>query len=88
MKPIRVVVHGALGKMGREIISALCHEPEIQVVGAVELEATQDYLTLPDGSGTVPFSSNLDHILTSCRPDVLVDFTVARATMPAVRIAS
>ncbi len=88
MEPIRVVVHGALGKMGREIISALCQEPETQVVGAVELEATEDYLTLPDGSGTVPFSPDLDHILTSCQPDVLVDFTIAQATMPAVRAAT
>jgi 4-hydroxy-tetrahydrodipicolinate reductase len=74
--------------MGREIISALCQEPETQVVGAVELEATEDYLTLPDGSGTVPFSPDLDHILTSCQPDVLVDFTIAQATMPAVRVAA
>ena len=88
MSPVRVVVHGALGKMGREIINALCQEPETQVVGAVELDAAEEYLTLPDGSGTVPFSSNLDHILTSCHPDVLVDFTVAQATMPAVRVAA
>jgi len=88
MKPIRVVVHGALGKMGREVINAVCHEPEMQVVGAVELQASEDSLPLPDGSGTVPFSSNLDHILTSCQPDVLVDFTIAKATMPTVRTAT
>jgi len=88
MKPIRVVVQGALGRMGREGISALCREPEMQVVGAVELQVSEDSLPLPDGSGTVPFSADLDYILTSCQPDVLVDFTVAQATMPAVRIAT
>ncbi len=88
MEPIRVVVHGALGKMGREVTNALCQEPETRVVGAVDLKATEDYLTLPDGSDKVPFSANLDHILTSCRPDVLVDFTIAQATMPAVRMAA
>jgi 4-hydroxy-tetrahydrodipicolinate reductase len=88
MKPIRVVVQGALGKVGRVIINALCHESEIQVVGAVELCVSQDYLSLPDDSGSVPFSTNLEYILTSCRPDVLVDFTIAQATMPAVRIAA
>ncbi len=60
----------------------------MQVVGAIELQVSEDYLTLPDGSGKVPFSSDLDHILTSCQPDVLVDFTTAKATMPAVRIAA
>ncbi|HEY87186.1 MAG TPA: 4-hydroxy-tetrahydrodipicolinate reductase [Dehalococcoidia bacterium] len=88
MKPIRVVVHGALGRMGREIVNALCHEPEIQLVGAVELQVSDDYLTLPDNSGAVPFSSDLGYILTSCQPDVLVDFTIRKVTMPAVRAAT
>ncbi len=88
MKTIRVVVNGALGRLGQEVINALSREPEMQVVGAVELQVSEDYLPLPDGSGTVPFSSNLEHILTSCQPDVLVDFTIAQATMPAVRIAA
>ncbi len=88
MKPIRVVVQGASGRVGRVVINALCRESEIQVVGAVELQVSQDYLLLPDNSGSVPFSSDLEYILTSCRPDVLVDFTIAQATMPAVRIAT
>jgi len=88
MKPIRAVVQGASGRMGQEVIKALCHEPGTQLVGAVDLQVAQDYLTLPDGSGTVPFSSNLDDILTGCQPDVLVDFSIAQATMPAVRIAA
>ena len=87
MTPIKVVVQGASGRMGREIVNALCREPEMQVVGAVELEVKEDFLPLPDKSATVPFSSNLDSILTGCQPDVLVDFTIARATMPAVRTA-
>lgn len=88
MKPIRVVIHGASGRMGREVINALCHEPEMQVVGAVELQVSADHLPLPNSSGTVPFSSNLNYILTTCQPDVLVDFTTAKATMPAVLTAT
>ena len=88
MKPIRVVVHGASGRMGREVINALCHEPEMQVAGAVELQVSGDHLPLPNSSGAVPFSSNLDYILTTCQPDVLVDFTTAKATMPAVLTAT
>jgi len=87
MKPIRVVVQGASGKVGQVVVNALCLEPEMQVVGAVDLQVSEDYLPLPDKSGSVPFSSNLDYILTNCQPDVLVDFTIAQATMPAVRIA-
>ena len=90
METIRVVVNGASGKMGREIIKALCCEPGIEVVGAAEKAVSSEfYLPLPDCCETaVPFSSNLDYILTSCHPDVMVDFTIAQATMPAVRLAT
>ena len=88
MEPIKVVVNGTSGKMGQVLVNALSLEPETQIVGAVELKVTEDYLSLPDGSGEVPFSSDLGYILTTCQPDVLVDFTIAQATMPAVRIAT
>ena len=88
MKPIKVVVQGALGRVGQEVVKAACAESEMQLVGAVELKVTKDSLTLPDDSGSVPFSADLDYILTSCQPDVLVDFTIAQAAMPAVRIAT
>jgi 4-hydroxy-tetrahydrodipicolinate reductase len=88
MKRIKVVVHGASGKMGQEIVNALCQEPDLQIVGAVDIRATQEYLSLPDGSGTVPSSASLESILSSCPTDVVVDFTIAEATMPAVRTAA
>jgi len=88
MAPIRVVVQGALGKVGQVMVGGLCREPGLQVVGAIELKVTEDHLSLPDGSGSVPFSADAERIITGCRPDVLVDFTVARATMPMVRIAT
>lgn len=88
MKPIRVVANGASGKMGREVVNAVCREPGLELVGAVELQPAEDFLNLPDGSGTVPFSADLESIIATCQPDVLVDFTRAQATMPAVRTAA
>lgn len=88
MEPIRAVVQGASGRMGREVVNALCREPGIKLVGAIELNVSENLLTLPDGSVSVPFSSNLEHILTICQPDVLVDFSTAQATMSAVPIAA
>jgi 4-hydroxy-tetrahydrodipicolinate reductase len=88
MKPITVVVHGAMGKMGKTVISAICQEPETRLVGAVDIKVTGDRLQLPDGSGDVPLSTDLDSILVSQRPDVLVDFSVVKAAMPAIRLAA
>ena len=87
MAPIKVAVHGASGKMGREVINALCREPELQLVGAVELKVSDNFLALPDGPGTVPLSSNLEYILANCKPDVIIDFSNAQAAMSTSRIA-
>ena len=88
MTPIKVVVHGASGKMGREVINGLGREPGIVIVGAVDIQVPQNFLALPDGSGVVPFSDKLETILDTSQPDVVVDFSVAKATMPAVRLAA
>jgi 4-hydroxy-tetrahydrodipicolinate reductase len=88
MKPIKVAVYGALGRMGQTLVDALCHEPDMQLVGAVDIKAIKDKLTLPDGSGTVPLSSKLDDILSAAQPEVVVDFSVAAAVMPAVRLTT
>ncbi|MCK4388305.1 MAG: 4-hydroxy-tetrahydrodipicolinate reductase, partial [Dehalococcoidia bacterium] len=86
MEPIRVVVNGALGRMGQEIINAIAQEDKIVLVGAVEKEVTQRYL--PIVGMVVRFSANLDSILEQCDANVLVDFTTAEASMAAARIAA
>ena len=88
MEQIKVVVYGAAGRMGQEVVRAVCGEPEAMLAGAVDVKAGEDTLTLPDGSGKVPLSSDLAQILTTCQPDVLVDFTIASATMSAARVAA
>ncbi|HEY81962.1 MAG TPA: 4-hydroxy-tetrahydrodipicolinate reductase [Dehalococcoidia bacterium] len=87
MSAIKVVVQGALGKVGQEVVKAVSAEPEMQLVGAVDLKAKADTLALPDGS-SVPLSSDLEHILTSFKPQVLVDFSIAQAAMSAARLAT
>jgi 4-hydroxy-tetrahydrodipicolinate reductase len=87
MEPITVLVHGALGKMGREVTAAICRDPELDVVGCVDIKATQKHLLLPDGSKKVPLSSDLSSLLEACHPKVLVDFTIAEASISAAHTA-
>jgi 4-hydroxy-tetrahydrodipicolinate reductase len=88
MEKIKVVVHGASGRVGQEVVRAVCQEPDMKLVGAVDLKVPGDGLALPDGSGKVPFSTDFKSIITTCQPDVVVDFTIAKAAMPAVRLAA
>jgi 4-hydroxy-tetrahydrodipicolinate reductase len=84
MEKIKVVVHGAAGRVGQEVVKAVGQEPEMKLVGAVDIKAPVPELLLPDG-GKVRFSTDLKTMLAQAKPDVVVDFTIAKASMPAVR---
>ena len=81
MPPLRVIVHGAMGRMGRETLGALSRDPDLEPVGAIDIPPREDELPLPDGSGTVPYSTTLEELLSRCQADVVVDFTNAAACM-------
>lgn len=87
MAAIKVVIHGALGKMGRAISEGLARAPETEVVGAVDMAASGDRLTIP-GADDVPLSASVASVLEQTRPDVLIEFSTAEATLPAVRAAT
>jgi 4-hydroxy-tetrahydrodipicolinate reductase len=87
MERVKVLVHGVLGKMGQEMLRAVCHDPKLEAVAGVDVKASKHEILLPDGTSSIPLSRDLESILQSCYPDVLVDFTTAEAAMPAVRIA-
>jgi len=88
LEPIRVVINGALGRMGQEITKGVVCEPGLKAVGAVEKEVTQQYLPLTEAPELILLSSDLDSLLKSCDADVVVDFTNAEVSMAAARIAT
>jgi len=86
-KLTKVVVNGALGRMGKEVIKAVSSHPQFELAGAVDKKASEDRLALPDQSGYIPLSTDLEPLLKFTRPDVMVDFSIAEATIPTVRTA-
>ena len=88
MAPITVLVHGVMGKMGREVLSALCRESDMEPVAGVDRAAGEEQLPLPDGSGHIPVSPDLASALDAHRPQVMVDFSNAEASLAACRIAA
>ncbi len=87
MKRVKVLVHGVMGKMGQEVLRAVCRDSELQAVAGVDIKGGPKDLLLPDGVSSIPFSTDLESLIDRCAPNVMVDFTTAEATMPAVRIA-
>ncbi|MBI2919238.1 MAG: 4-hydroxy-tetrahydrodipicolinate reductase [Chloroflexi bacterium] len=88
MAPVRVVVQGASGNMGQQVLATLCQQRDMEPVGAVDIKAKEEYLSLPNGSGLIPFSSDVASLLAKAKPQVVVDFSHADAVMPLARAAA
>jgi 4-hydroxy-tetrahydrodipicolinate reductase len=86
MNEINVIVHGALGKVGRQVLPAVAGEPGLKLAGAVDILATQPQI-LVDGPVQVPLYADLAAALEAKHPHVMVDFTVAEAAIAAARTA-
>ncbi len=86
MPQIRVVVSGT-GKMGKEILAAVCGDPDLEPVGVLEKFSAEEYLSLPDGSGLVHLDKDPQALVSRCRPEVVIDFTNAEWTPEVVKAA-
>lgn len=85
--PIKVVVSGAMGRMGKEVVAAVCADPQLDMAGAVDKKAVEEYLSLPGGLGLIPISKDVEPMLLRVKPHVMVDFTHPESVMDNVRCA-
>ncbi len=85
---IRVLVNGALGKMGLEVIKAVCNDTQTEIAGAVDIKATDKLLLCPDQSGSVQLFVDLETAMGKTKPHVMVDFSQADGCMAATRMAA
>lgn len=74
---IRVIVTGAYGKMGREVVKTVLNTEDIELVGAVDgVGEGTDVGSLVGASHTgIIIEKELAEVLQRVRPDVAVDFT-------------
>lgn len=85
--PIRVVVCGALGRMGTEVARAVIREKDMVLAGGADPKAKADYLEAPEADKPIPLAPTLSQLLERCRADVLVDFTNAEAAVENAKTA-
>jgi 4-hydroxy-tetrahydrodipicolinate reductase len=83
---IDVIVTGAAGRVGREVVKAVSAADGMRVAAAVDPSAAGT--ELDDGvGGAVTVTGDLDAALAGPRPRVLVDFTVPKAVEATVQRA-
>ncbi len=81
----KVAVTGSLGRMGTLVIQELAKADDMQLVAGFDAVGADRPLL---GSVTVSDSSKLKEVLSSTKPDVLIDFTVASAAVENVCTAA
>ena len=77
---IRVLVNGALGRMGSEVCEKVYSEADLELVGAVDIK--EGLVALGDG---VKVTTDLLTAINETKPDVVVDFTRPDVVMGSLR---
>ena len=80
-KLINVVLQGALGRMGCEILNTLCEQDDLNPLAAIDAMAKSELLALPTGE-SIPLSAEIDDVPE--KTDVLVDVTNAKGAQKAI----
>lgn len=83
---IRVIVTGAAGKMGREVVRAITAENDMHVVAAVDPAAAGTMLDSGTGD-RVPVQADLADAIATGNADVLIDFTHPTVVEDNLRVA-
>ena len=86
MADLKIVVHGALGKMGQEVLGTVCKTEGMAPHGAADIAGPEGLTDLPDGSGEIPISSDISKVAKGA--DVIVDFTNAEGARNVISAAS
>ncbi|NLO22336.1 MAG: 4-hydroxy-tetrahydrodipicolinate reductase [Syntrophomonadaceae bacterium] len=88
-KKQRVIVNGALGKMGRETLKAVAEDHELLLSGAVDLKSRGE--TVSDLTGipgvNIELEKDLENCLDQNNADIMVDFTNPQAVYNNARIS-
>jgi 4-hydroxy-tetrahydrodipicolinate reductase len=83
---IRVLVSGATGKVGAEVVKAVSAVEGMQVVAAVDTHAAGCVIPTREGEHVI-CSGDLAEAIAANRPDVMVDFTHPTVVEGNTRIA-
>ena len=82
---INVLVSGAKGRMGTCVVNAVAGAADLKLVGCYAPQHTGDRIECADGVFTC--SDDLDALIASSRPDVMVDFSQPSAVLDNVGCA-
>lgn len=82
---IRVLVSGAMGRMGSCVVQAVAGAEDLQVAGCYAPMHAGAIVSCSDGEFVC--SDNLESLIDACQPDVMVDFSQPDAALENIACA-
>lgn len=89
MSRIRVLISGASGRMGKEVIKAVLASEDVELVAAVDVKyigKDVGFLVGLEPTG-IKISEDLNNSIKNSKPDVMVDFTNPQAVLKNIKTA-
>lgn len=89
MGSFRVLVNGACGRMGQEVVKAVAAEEDMNLVAAVDIANVGKDIGSVVGIGELGIcvQDDLEDAISGLAPDVMVDFTNPRVVMNGLKTA-
>ena len=83
---VNVLVNGALGRMGREVLKAVHANAETKLVGAVDIVSNGESVSsIVNIDSEVIVQNDLSKALIEIKPEIVVDFTQPHVVMENLR---
>ncbi len=79
---IRILVNGALGRMGSEVTKRVWNEPDLELAGLADIREGSVSL---EGGAVFTVHTDLERALQEVQPDIVVDFTRPDVVMGNLR---
>jgi 4-hydroxy-tetrahydrodipicolinate reductase len=89
MPAINILVCGAAGKMGQEVVRVISKETDLRLVAAVDATHVGEDIGTVTGLSAcgVALTDNLAEAIHAARPQVMVDFTIPASVLANIRVA-
>lgn len=87
VEKIKVLVSGACGKMGTEVMRAVGNQDDMELVGGVDAVPRDVTIELRGVPTIIRVARDLEEVISRLRPHVLVDFTRAEGAVSNARCA-
>ncbi len=85
---IKVIVHGAMGKMGLIATEAISQDSGLLIAGFVGSKDRGNSVVLNEQNDSVPYTTDISYALDNYNSDVVIDLTNAQACMTAAKACS